>query len=93
MLNNRRGKLEIFFDILDSISHESLENGVAKPTRVHNRSKLSYDKMQSNLNELEKLHMISKSSLSITKKGRGFLADYNKIKDLQAKIEKVYFSR
>jgi predicted transcriptional regulator len=93
LLDSRRGKLEIFYDILSAISDENLENGAARPTRVHHRAKLPYDRMQSNLTELENLRMISKSSLSITEKGVGFLAEYNKIKDLQAKIERLYFSK
>jgi len=90
--NNRRGKLEIFFDILTAIHDEHVDNGVVRPTRVHHRLKLSYDRMLPYLDELKKLHMISKSALSITEKGSRFLADYNKIRDLQAKIEKSYLS-
>jgi predicted transcriptional regulator len=73
--NNRRGKLEIFFDILNAIHDEHVDNGLVKPTRIHQRSKISYDRMLPYLDELKKLHMISAPSLSITEKGFRFLAD------------------
>lgn len=74
----RRDVLKLYYDILHSIQEETT-SGEAKPTRVQFLSNTSYDKLMRYLSELEKKKMISKKPLSLTLKGRQFLADYKKI--------------
>jgi len=62
---------------VDEITND--EDSVAKPTRVQLRSNLAYDKLARYLDELENKKMIIQSPLLITKKGRDFLQDYDRI--------------
>ena len=62
---------------MDEITND--EDSVAKPTRVQLRSNLAYDKLARYLDELENKKMIIQSPLLITKKGRDFLQDYDRI--------------
>ena len=62
---------------MDEITND--EDCVAKPTRVQLRSNLAYDKLARYLDELENKKMIIQSPLLITKKGRDFLQDYDRI--------------
>lgn len=79
----RRHKLQIYYDILSAIQEEATTEEGARPTRIQHLSNMSYDKMMRYLNELETKKMILKAdTLSLTDKGREFLRDYGKIKDL-----------
>jgi len=73
--------LELYNDILKAIVDEITndDGSVAKPTRVQLRSNLAYDKLARYLDELENKKMIIQSPLLITKKGRDFLQDYDRI--------------
>ena len=77
----RRGKLELYNDILKAIVDEITNDhdSIAKPTRVQLRSNLAYDKLARYLDELENRKMILQSPLLITEKGRDFLQDYDRI--------------
>jgi len=57
-------------------------NEVAKPTRIQHHSRLSYDKMMNHLIELEEKQMIYRTKnglISITKKGREFIKQYDEL--------------
>ena len=71
--------MEIYNDILRAIRLE-LTNGEARPTRIQSKSNLAYDKLVRYLGELEGKEMITREPLTITDKGRDFLADYDRIK-------------
>jgi len=68
---------DILKAIMDEITND--DDRVAKPTRVQLRSNLAYDKLARYLDELENKKMIIQSPLLITKKGRDFLQDYDRI--------------
>lgn len=86
----RRNKLEIFYDILCGIEKEGLQ-GKVKPTRVQQQCNMSYDKFLKNIHELIKRNLITKNpSLEITREGRDFLQDYNKIVDFLIKMKLTY---
>ena len=81
--------MEIFNDILNGINDE-ISSGDAKPTRVAHRANMSYDKLTRYLEELKTKQMITNSPLSITKKGRKFLQDYDKIHDFVTQMKLDY---
>ncbi len=77
----RRSKIDIYYDIIIAIQQETTEGG-AKPTKVQYLSNMSYDKLMLHLEELEKKKMINKGDmLSITERGREFLANYEKMRE------------
>lgn len=86
----RRNKLEIFYDILNGIEKVGLE-GEVKPTKVQQQCNMSYDKFIKNIDELIKRNLVTKNpSLEITREGRDFLQDYNKIVDFLIKMKLTY---
>lgn len=75
----KRNKMEIYNDILSAIEQESY-SGEAIPTHVQSKSNLAYDKLTRYLGELEGKEMITREPLAITRRGRDFLEDYDRIK-------------
>ena len=74
---DRRGRLEIYYDVLHSIQRESTNIGVIKPTRLQYGSNLSYDKLTKYLQELKNKDMIEKNEgIKIIDRGRKFLEEY-----------------
>ena len=77
----RRNKLEIYFDILNSIVEEGERTEIVRPTRIQFLSNLSYDSLTRYLNELKEKKLIRNSSdIILTEKGELFLEDYEKIR-------------
>jgi predicted transcriptional regulator len=85
----KRGKLEIYNDILSAIELE-LQSGQAKPTRVQSRSNLAYDKLARYFEELNYKEMITQDPLRITEKGHDFLQDYDRIKSFVSEMGVKY---
>ncbi|MDH3396038.1 MAG: transcriptional regulator [Nitrosopumilus sp.] len=85
----RRSNLQIYYDILKAINHES-KLGKVKPTRVQNLCHMSYDKFSKYLLDLERKNMIHNSDIKITPKGNRFLRDYGKINNLIEKFQLKY---
>ena len=87
----RRGKLEIYYDLLASIREEKVTNRIVKPTRVQHRCNMAYDKMLRYLNELARKDFISKKPpIRITEKGENFMLEFEKIKEQFDKIILTY---
>jgi predicted transcriptional regulator len=89
MKQQKRHKLQLFYDILSAIEQDMYQNegtSLAKPTRVQQYSRLSYDKMTDLFGDLKNKHMIlrykSNVLLMITSKGRTFLKQYRELIDL-----------
>jgi len=83
----RRGKLEIYFDILRSIESDSHSFDGVRPTRIQQQSNLSYDKFARYLKDLEDKTMIIRwPSISLSNKGKVFINEYKGIKEF---IEKM----
>jgi predicted transcriptional regulator len=76
----KRGKLEIYSDVLSAIKTEVI-TGEPRTTRVQSLSNLAYDKLTRYLDELEVKKMITLNPLALTEKGRDFLQDYDRIRD------------
>lgn len=91
-MKERRSKLQIYADILNSINNES-QNEEIKITRVQLSSKMSFEKVKQYITHLEKYQLVkSKSGLKITNKGRSFMENSEKIQDNVEFIYKMYLS-
>jgi predicted transcriptional regulator len=77
----KRHKLQLFFEILCAIEEDTMYNEVAKPTHVQHYTRLSYDKMMNHLDELEEKNMIHRVSglVAITAKGKMFIEQYDQL--------------
>jgi predicted transcriptional regulator len=83
-MKEKRGKLEIIYDILLAIQRK---NGTIKPTHLLYKSNLSYQRMNVYLEELIKQGMIQKDFddknkyYVLTEKGYNFLSEFKRIKE------------
>jgi predicted transcriptional regulator len=76
----KRHKLQLYYAILCAIEEDVTINRFARPTRVQQYSRLSYDKMMNHMIELEQKEMIYRTSdglVSITSKGKKFIRQYD----------------
>lgn len=81
MRQEKRHKLQLFYEILCAIEDDTTHNEVAKPTHVQHFTRLSYDKMMNHFDELEKKGMIHRVSglVAITSKGKMFIEQYDQL--------------
>ena len=84
MRQEKRHKLQLFYEILCAIEEDVTRNEVAKPTHIQHFTRLSYDKMMNHFDELEQKGMIHRVSglVSITGKGRKFIEQYDQLINL-----------
>jgi predicted transcriptional regulator len=80
----KRHKLQLFYEILCAIEENMMHNEAVRPTRIQHSSRLSYDKMMNHFDELEGKRMIYRDSglISITSKGREFTKQYTDLVNL-----------
>ena len=88
MKQEKRHKLQLYYEILSAIEENTMRNENVRPTRIQHSSRLSYDKMMNHFDELEGKRMIyrDRGLISITSKGREFTKQYT---DLVNLIERV----
>ncbi len=81
MRQEKRHKLQLFYEILCAIEEDAVHNEVAKPTHVQHFTRLSYDKMMNHFDELEEKGMIHRVSglVAITAKGKMFIEQYDQL--------------
>lgn len=86
MRQEKRHKLQLFYEILCAVKEDAMHNEVARPTHVQHYTSLSYDKMLNHLGELEEKGMVHRVSglVAITAKGKKFIEQYD---DLTRLIE------
>lgn len=76
----RRNKLEIRYNILNSIMQESKIVSIVRPTRIQFLSHLSYTTLFNHLENLKERKLIRLSKgIILTEKGKQFIKDYKKI--------------
>ena len=92
--SNRRNRIELFYDLLSAIRHESEKEENVKPTRVQYRSNMSYDKMTRYLTKMENFGLITRKNggPKVTDKGQNYLREYKEIDQMVLEIEKKYFT-
>jgi predicted transcriptional regulator len=83
MRQEKRHKLQLFYEILCAIEDDIVHNKVARPTHIQHDCRLSYDKMMNHVIELERRSMIfrekSTGLISFTSKGKKFVKQYNEL--------------
>jgi predicted transcriptional regulator len=80
-MNKKRDFLQLVNDLLSSIP----EDGI-KPTHLMNKTLIDYEVMLKYLKLLESEGLvIVNSKIYITEKGKAFLAEYKKLKELVSK--------
>jgi len=68
----KRGKLQIYFDILEVLC-ENVEAGDApSPTRIAHKTNLPYDRFRNYLDELVRLSMVSREGGKLVVSEKGF---------------------
>lgn len=84
MKQEKRHKLQLFYEILCAVEEDVTRNEVARPTHVQHYARLSYDKMMNHFAELEEKGMIHRVSglIAITAKGRKFIEQYDQLMNL-----------
>ncbi|MCI0565014.1 MAG: winged helix-turn-helix domain-containing protein [Nitrososphaera sp.] len=84
MKQEKRHKLQLFYDILCAIEEDVMYNEVARPTHIQHFTRLSYDKMMNHFDELEEKGMIHRVSglVAITAKGKKFIDQYDQLINL-----------
>jgi len=83
----KRHRLQLFYEILCAIDDSIINHGISKPTHIQHICRLSYDKMVNHINQLEQRGMIhrdnqSRGSITLTGKGKMYLKQYKKIVNL-----------
>jgi predicted transcriptional regulator len=79
MRQEKRHKLQLFYEILCAIDDSIINHKIAKHTHIQHDSRLSYDKMMNHINLLEQKGMIhthsenNNRSITITSKGKIFV--------------------
>ncbi|MGB6673395.1 MAG: winged helix-turn-helix domain-containing protein [Candidatus Nitrosopolaris sp.] len=85
MRQEKRHKLQLFYDIICAVQDDMINSDSARPTHIQHYSRLSYDKMSNYVDELERKGMICRESgglVSITNKGREFTKQYGQLINL-----------
>ena len=85
MRQEKRHKLQLFYDIICAVEDDMINSDSARPTHIQHFSRLSYDKMLNYFGELERMGMICRQSgglVSITSKGREFTKQYSQLINL-----------
>jgi predicted transcriptional regulator len=86
-MGDRRGKLEIYHDILSAIKEDSQNNEKISPTRVQFKSNLSYDKLKQFVSEMsEKKLLNDEIAMKITDSGIKFYDEYAEIRTMIKKL-------
>ena len=90
MRQEKRHKLQLFYEILCAIEDEIVHNKVARPTHIQHDCRLSYDKMMNHFIELEHRYMIFRDNstglVSLTSKGKKFIKQYNELINLAESV-------
>jgi predicted transcriptional regulator len=85
MKQEKRHKLQLFYEILVAIDESTINHKIAKRTHIQHNSGLSYDKMMNHINQLEQKGMIhldrenNIGSITITNKGKLFVKRYHEL--------------
>lgn len=79
MKQEKRHKLQLFYEILCAVQEDTMHNDVARPTHVQHFTRLSYDKMMNHLDEMKERGMVHRVSglVAITAKGVKFIEQYD----------------
>jgi predicted transcriptional regulator len=77
----KRHKLQLFYEILYAIKGDTMHNEVSRPTHVQHFIILSCENLVKHFDELEEKGMIHRVSglVSVTAKGKKFIEQYDQL--------------
>ena len=84
----RRGKFEIYGDIISAVSEEASRTGEARLTRVQSTANIPYSRFKERVRKLEKqglirlLHAGDHVKVELTDSGKAYLREYEHVKKL-----------
>ena len=86
-MGDRRGRLEIYHDILSAIKEDSQNNEKISPTRIQFKSNLSYGKLKEFVSSMvEKKILEDEITMKITDSGTKFYDEYGEIRSMITKL-------
>ena len=86
----RRDKLKIYGDILSNLSCEARAEKVVL-THVQLKTNVPFDRLKIYISELESLGLVQQNpSLSLTEKGKQYLAEYEKVLEFMKRMGLTY---
>jgi predicted transcriptional regulator len=86
----RRDKLKIYGDLLSALSSESGAEKIVL-TQVQVRIKVPFDRLKTYITELLDLGLIKdETSLKLTKKGKQYLREYERVLDFMKRMGLAY---
>ena len=92
-MGDRRGRLEIYHDILFAIKEDSQNNEKISPTRVQFKSNLSYGKLKEFVSDMtEKKLLQDETTMKISDSGVKFYDEYAEIRMMIKKLCKDVFT-
>ena len=92
-MGDRRGRLEIYHDILSAIKEDSQNNEKISPTRVQFKSNLSYGKLKEFVSDMtEKRLLHNEATMKISDSGIKFYDEYAEIRSMIKKLCKDVFT-
>ena len=92
-MRDRRGRLEIYHDILSAIKEDSQNNEKISPTRVQFKSNLSYGKLKEFVSDMVKKRLLlDETTMKISDSGLKFYDEYTEIRDMIKKLCKDVFT-
>ena len=92
-MGDRRGRLEIYHDILFAIKEDSQNNEKISPTRVQFKSNLSYGKLKEFVSDMtEKKLLHDEITMKISDSGMKFYDEYAEIRMMIKKLCKDVFT-
>ena len=86
----RRDKMKIYGDLLSALHAESDAEKIVL-TQIQVRIKVPYDRLKTYITELANLGLIKdETSLKLTKKGKQYLREYEKVLDFMNRMGLTY---
>jgi len=86
----RRDKLKIYGDLLSALYSESSEGKIVL-TQVQVKINVPFDRLKTYITELTNLGLIQdETSLELTKKGKQYLREYEKVLDFMKRMGLAY---
>ena len=86
-MGDRRGRLEIYHDILSAIKEDSQNNEKISPTRVQFKSNLSYGKLKEFVSDMTDKRLLNDEiTMKISDSGVKFYDEYAEIRNMIKKL-------
>jgi len=86
----RRDKLKIYGDLLSVLKSEGNEGERVILTRVQVQINVPFDRLKNYITELRELDLIEDETLNLTKKGKQYIMEYEKVIEFMKRMGLTY---